>query len=214
MAATKLGLFNGALRLCKERKLANLSESREPRRLLDEAYGDGSTDGSIRRCLEMGKWTFAMRTVRLDFSPSIEPDFGYRYAFDHPTDMVNVAAVCSDEYFNQPLTQYADERGYWYADLQTIYIRYVSNDADYGADLSLWPQVFTDMVEADLAREIVGNLTGADSDRIEKHYKDAKARALSNDAMKKPTAFFPRGGWASARHGGRNDRGSRDSLTG
>lgn len=206
--ATKLSLYNGALRLCKERKLASLAESREPRRLLDEAYGDGSTYGSVRRCLEMGKWSHAMRTVRLDYAPSVEPSFGYRRAFDQPTDMVTVAAICEDEYFNVPLTRYADERGYWYADLETIYVRYVSNDADYGADLSLWPQVFSDMVEADLAREIVGNLTGADIERVEKAYKDCKIRALSNDAMKKPTAFFPAGGWVSARHGG-GLRGSR-----
>lgn len=215
MAITKLGLFNDALRLCKERKLASLTENREPRRLLDDAYGDGSTVGSVRRCLELGQWTFAMRGAMVDYTPSIEPSFGYRYAFTQPEDMVNVAAVCSDEFFNSPLTQYVDERGYWYADLQTIYVKYVSNHASYGADLSLWPQTFGDLVSADLAREIVGGLTNGDPDDVEKKYAKRLKTALSKDAMRKPTAFPPTGSWVSARLGGGvRDRGSRSALIG
>lgn len=213
--ATKLGLYSDALRLCGERKLASLSEDRKPRHLLDDAWGDGSTNGSVRRCLERGQWKHALRSIMLDYSPSIEPDFGYRYAFDQPEDMVKVAAVCSDEYFNSPLLAYADERHYWYADLDTIYVRYVSNDASYGADLSLWPQIFADLVAADLADQIVGDLTGADSQKVAKELEKRLRQAQSDDAMRGPTAFPPMGGWASARlGGGRGDRGSRSRLIG
>lgn len=198
---TKLGLYNGALRLCKERKLASLTENREPRRLLDDAYGDGSTEGVVKLCLELGQWTFAMRTQRLDYSPSVEPDFGYRRAFDQPTDMVDICAVCSDEYLTQPLIRYTDERHYWYCDLDTIYISYVSNHASYGADLSLWPETFAKFVEAQLATEIVGNLTGADSQAVAKALKDAKRDAMSGDAMRKPTRFPPEGSWNASRRG-------------
>lgn len=215
MTATKLGLYNGALRLCRERKLLSLTENREPRRLLDDAYGDGSTDGAVKACLQMGQWTFAMRSIMLDYSPSVEPDFGYRRAFDQPVDMIRVSAVCSDEYFNCPLTRYADERQFWYADLDTIYVRYVSNHADYGADLSLWPESFVKLVEAYLAKEIVGNLTGDESKAVEKAYKDSRKEALSLDAQNKPTAFMPRGSWVSARQFDfRRDRGNRGSLIG
>lgn len=199
---TKLGLYNGALRLCKERKLASLAENREPRRLLDDAWGDGATNGTVKRCLQMGQWTFAMRTIMLDYSPSVEPDFGYRRAFDQPEDMVRVSAVCEDEYFEKPLTRYADERHFWFADLDTIYVRYVSNDASYGADLSLWPESFAKLVEADLAQEVVGSLTGADSQAIALAFKTAKSDAKSLDAGNKPTVFLPEGSWASARRGG------------
>lgn len=203
MAATQLRLYNQALRICKERKLASLSENREPRRLLDEAWGDGSTNGSVRRCLEAGQWTFATRSIQLDYSPSITPSFGYQYAFDQPSDMVKVAGICSDEYFNTPLLRYTDEGDYWYADLQTIYVRYISNGASYGTDLSRWPETFVDFVAADLAMEIVGNLTNGDSDvsRVDKIRTRAMTRARSNDAMNKPTTFMPMGGWRRARHG-------------
>lgn len=204
--ATKLSLYNGALRLCKERRLASLSENREPRRLLDDAY-----DGSVARCLELGQWTFATRAQRIDYSPSVEPDFGYRRAFDQPIDMVRVTAVCSDEYYNSPLLQYSDERRYWYADLDTIYVRFVSNDTGYGMDLSLWPESFAKLVEADLANEVVGNLTGADPDKVAKQYKIAKADARALDAMNQPTVFTPAGGWSSARRG--NSRGPRSGRS-
>lgn len=210
MTTTKLSVYNGALRLCKERRLASLSENREPRRLLDDVW-----DSCVQSCLQMGQWTFGTRTQMLDYTPSIEPDFGYRRAFIQPDDMVRVTAICSDEYFTQPLLRYADERHYWYCDLDTIYVRFVSNDADYGLDMSLWPESFVKYLQADLADEIVGNLTGADSEKVEKETKKAKRQALSLDAMNKPTTFPPPGLWASSRHqGSRFDRGNPNRLIG
>lgn len=203
MAATKLGLYNGALRILQERKLASLSENREPRRLLDDAYGDGSTNGAVRYCLEMGQWTFATRTVQVDYSPSVTPSFGYDYAFDQPSDLVRTIAVCADEDCMVPLLRYSDERRYWYAYEQTLYVKYVSNHASYGADLSLWPENFAKLVEAYLAKEIAGNLTQGENKIIlaERGWKEAKKEARSFDAMNKPTAFFPEGGWSASRRG-------------
>lgn len=212
---TQLSLYNGALRLCKERKLASLSESREPRRLLDDAWGDGATGGVVKLCLEMGQWTFATRTQQVTYSPSVEPTFGYRYAFDQPTDMVDVCAICSDEYLRQPLLDYTDERHYWYANIDTIYVSYVSSDASYGGDLSLWPETFIRLVEAQLADEIVGNLTSGNGDAVSKALQKAKTEARSGDAMRKPTRFMPEGSWNRSRRYGRlNDRGSPHRLIG
>lgn len=203
--ATKLGVYNGALRICKERRLVALTDARHARYLLDDAWGDGSTTGAARHCLQLGQWTFATRTAQVDYSPSTEPDFGYRYAFDQPTDLVRVAAVCQDEYFKEPLLEYSDERGYWYADLQTIYVKWISNGADYGADLSLWPESFTKLVECYLAKEIVGTLTGdAETQRVNAEWERLLLSAKSLDAMNKPAAFFPTGSWVKARRSGRS----------
>lgn len=212
MSMSKLQIYNMALRLCKERKLAALTDNREGRKLLDDAWGDGSTTGSVRRCLEAGQWAFAIRTSLIDYSPSITPSFGYRYAFDQPTDMVRVAGIFQDEYCTTPLTNYTDERRYWYTDLQTIYVRYVSNNATYGGDLSLWPQMFADTVAADLAHEIVGNLTqgnDAKADVVKEwQYRMKEAKAI--DAMNRPTQKLPRGAWLTARGGGDNYRSRSD----
>lgn len=211
MSVTQLSLYNGALRLCRERKLSSVTESREPRRLLDDAWGDGgATGGAVKHCLQLGQWTFATRTAMADYSPSIEPTFGFRYAFDQPDDMVRLIGLCQDEYFKVPLLDYVDERGYWYAPLQTIYVRYVSNDPDYGLDMSRWPESFIKLVEAYLANEIVGNLTQSSSsikDDIARQLKEEQTAARSVDAMNQPTRMLPQGNWVSSRRG--MNRGSR-----
>lgn len=206
--ADKLGVWNKALRLCKERMLTSLTESREAARLLIAAWGDGSTTGSVKRCLQLGQWTFAMRTAEVEYSPSVEPSFGYRYAFDQPDDLVKVSAVCSDPYFKAPLLEYADERQHWFADLQTIYVRFVSNLPEYGADLSIWSEAFADLVAIDLAFEIVGSLTEGDKafGNIFKLREKAVADAKSLDAMNRPTAFMPEGTWTQSRR--RSNRNS------
>src|SRR3546814_15520749 len=93
MTATQLSLYNGALRLCGEAKLANLTEDREPRYVLDDVWDDGA----LRHCLQQGLWNFAMRTVEAEYSPSVEPSFGFRRAFDKPIDWVRPAAMARSE---------------------------------------------------------------------------------------------------------------------
>ena len=133
MATTRLKLYNEALiTFLGERALGSLAENREPRRVLDAVWDNGAID----YCLEQGLWNFATRAQQITYSPSVEPPFGYRYAFTKPDDYVRTAAVCSDERFNCPLTQYADEGGFWFADLDTLYVKYVSDDDQYGYDLS------------------------------------------------------------------------------
>lgn len=212
--ATRLGLYNSALRKCGERKLASLAENREPRRVLDSAWDDGL----IAYCLEQGLWNFAMRTIELEYSPSVEPSFGLQRAFDKPTDFVRTAGLCSDEYFKNPLLQYTDEAGFWFADLDVIYVRYVSDDNAYGNDLSLWPETFSKFVSAYLAGEVCERITGSrtKADDIKKEARHLLIDARSKDAMAEPTTTLPQGSWTSARQGrgGRRDRGNRGSLIG
>lgn len=200
---TQLSVYNGALRIVKERRLGSLTESRESRRLLDDIWSDGQTEGAVAYCLQEGQWTFATRTVLIDYSPSVTPSFGYRYGFSQPEDMVRPVGMFCDEYCKQPLLEYSDERRHWYCDLPSFYARYVSNDATYGADTSLWTEKFTKMVEAYMALEIAPNLTNSDNviQLAEAAWKRAKLEAASDDAMRKPTAFPPPGRWLNSRHG-------------
>ena len=215
--ATKLQLFNQALLICGERSIASLTEDRESRRLLDEVYDSGG----ISRCLEMGQWTFAIRTVQIDSDPDIEPEFGYSKAFNKPTDWVSLSALCSDAYFKQPLLDYVDESDYWYSDTDPIYARYVSNDEEYGGDMGLWTQTFFDYVAAHFAGKIILKLT-ADKGRLDAILdpkSGIEARRLltarNKDAMAKPTLFPPEGSWSGSRRGrSRRDGGNRGSLTG
>lgn len=214
--ATKLQLYNTALRYCKERKIANLNESREPRRLLDDVWESGGVDD----CLEEGMWKFATRSLRMDYDTTIEPEFGLRRAFSKPDDWVITVAVCSDEYYNVPLTHYLHENNYWYADIDQIYVRYVSNNTSYGYDLSLWPASFMRYVAAYFASEIVGKLSGGNTetiDDVEKILTKNKRKAKGKDAWNQPAQFPAPGSWVTSRaryRGETLDRGNRNRLIG
>lgn len=211
---TRLLLYNKALRYCGEARLASLTEAREPRYLLDDVWDEGG----VRTCLERGQWTFAMATVLLDYDTAVTPPFGYRRAFSKPSDWVVTSGLCSDEYFSSPLTRYSDEAGYWYADLDQIYVRYVSDDAAYGGDLSRWSPNFANFVAAYFASEIVLKLT-SDVDKQKEMFallKKNLSEARNVDAMAGPPKFMPAGTWASSRQSGtsRRDGGNRNNLIG
>jgi hypothetical protein len=156
----------------------------------------------VKTCLEQGQWNFAMRTIMIDYDDAIEPSFGYNRAFNKPTDWVLTSALCSDEYFRSPLTRYADETGYWYADIDSLYVRYVSNDESYGGDLNQWPESFREFVEAHFASKIIMKLSNSEDElqRIMKVRKDLLDLAKSRAAMAMPTSFPAQGAWSRARN--------------
>lgn len=210
---SKLTIYNGALSVLGERKLSSLTEDREARYKLDDVWDNDLID----RVLQMGQWNFAGRSIELQASPSVTPSFGYQYGFDKPTDFIRTMAVANDQYFNVPLTEYSDEAAWWFADIETIYVQYVSNDSQYGSDFSLWPFNFTEMVEHYMAYKIAPRLTGMDldSDALLAKYKLALRDAKSTDAMESPAQFMPRGSWANSRRGYRSgERGKRNQLIG
>ena len=192
-----------------ERKLASLTENREPRRFLDDAWNGGAVDWA----LEKGQWKFAMRTVMLDYSPSVESEFGFKRAFDLPSDHIRLCGVYSDESMACPLLQYRQRAQFIVCDLDTIYVEFVSNDQDYGNDLSLWPQTFVKFVEVHLASEVAMPLTQNRTkmeDMLTLRDKRMLPDALSKDAMQDPTRIPPSGSWVRARMWSGNYRRAGD----
>lgn len=200
---SQLSLYNGALDLCRERHLASLSEVREARRKLDSAWNDGRI---VSQCLEKGFWSFATRSVQLDFDPSISPSFGYKRAFVQPDDYVNTIAICSDEYFKQSLENFSHENGYFYASIDTIYIKYASNHADYGMNYTLWTESFTELVKAALAEKIVRGLTQSSEiiQDVVNEYEKQRKEAIARDAIKQAPSHLPTSSLVRARMGGRS----------
>lgn len=212
MAATQLGLYNGALRILGEERLVDLNEDHEKKRVLDGIWDDGL----INNCLEQGLWNFATRTIMLDYDTGISPDFGYRRAFEEPSDCIRLASISVDEYFSFPLLQYRPEGGFWWCDHDRIYVSYISNDSQYGADLSLWPESFKRYVEYYMAlmaceRFTQGYAKYADLFKItERKLVDAR----SKDAMAQPVSFPPQGRWVSARRRGSFGRRGTSTVGG
>ena len=210
---TKLSIYNGALAVIGDRRLASLTDDVESRYKLDEIWDNDLID----RLLEMGQWNFAGRTIELTASPSVTPSFGYQYGFDNPTDWIRTMQLCYDEYFQQPMTKYSSESAWWFADTEVIYVQYVSNDVQYGGDLTLWPRNFTEMAEHYVAMKVAPRLTGLDfdSDKLLGLWKMWLREAKATDAMEEPTKFAPKGSWVRSRQGGRGgDRGRTNKLIG
>ena len=213
---TQLTLYNGALRLLGQAELAAVDEDREPRHVLDGWYED--KDGR-RACLEHGLWNFAMRAVKLDYNSAIEPDFGLRRAFNIPSDYVHHHEISSDEYFYSPLTdaEFKKEQGYFFADIDEIYVRYVSDDASYGKDMALWPESFIEMVEYYLAMKSAPRINPDKTEDMTEGFKEQRTMARSKDALQEGVKFYPETGWQRSRRGrfgSRRDMGSRTNLTG
>lgn len=203
MATTRLKLYQGACMLCGIRGIADLTVREEARFLLDEVWND---DG-IKHCLEQGQWIFAICASRLDYDTAIAPAWGYRRAFAKPDDWVNTSAVCQDEYFRVPLLGYSDEVGFYFADLDQIYVKYVSNGANYGQNLARWPASFTEYVKAYFASKIIYRVSASAERREEMMHprtgilEQARLTALNRDAMAKATQFPARGSWTRSRAG-------------
>lgn len=196
--ATALGLYNGALIEIGAATVAATSEAVESARVITSVY-----DNVLAECLSSGLWQFAMRSVEVD-ADATPPTFGFSYAFSKPSDWVRTAMMSSSETFNPPLISFEDETAFWMADVDPIFVKYVSNDADYGLDLTLWPQKFTRYVEAMIALRICTRITGGAShlDRLEtRTVPRARRDALAVDAMNGPVRFLPPGRWSQARLG-------------
>lgn len=203
---TKLALYNGALRKIGQPTLTAVTDEGTGRRALDAAY-----DEVVAYCLERGMWNFAMRFVKLTASSSASTSFGYSYVFDKPDDWVRTAGVTVDDRGNTPLLNYDDMTDYWTADLQTIFVRYVSNDASFGMDLGRWPESFVQYVQTALAVEICDGVTGSDTKKADltKELRQAFGNASNKDEMNEAVTKFPptgsilraRGGSASNRNG-------------
>ncbi|MGE0151779.1 MAG: hypothetical protein AB7R90_04125 [Reyranellaceae bacterium] len=200
----RLSLYNEALRQCGQRKLATLSDETPARHYLDDVWDGGGVD----HCLQQGLWNFAIRTVRFDFEPAIAPEFGYAHAFTKPADFLRLVQIGGNGDFSPPLNAYEDERGFWWADVDQLFVRYVSNDALYGQDMSLWTPAFAKFAALHFAFEIAPRLTssGSDLERLERRLRRARTEARSYDAQEEPTRFAPAGNWTRARRGGASGR--------
>lgn len=210
----KLSLYNGALAAIGDRKLKSLTEKREPRYALDDVWDRDA----LKTQLEAGLWNFATRTQKVEHDASISPAFGYTYAFEHPSDWVRTAALSTDEYLTQAEKNYDDQGGFWWCDTTPIYVAYISDDASYGADYSLWPTNFTRMVEHWLAKMVNPRLTHTQTKQadIEHQWKWWRSQAKGSDAMDDAIKELPTGSWVKSRSGRftRGDRGSRSQLLG
>lgn len=206
---TKLDIFNGALVHLGERSLSSLSENTPARYDLDAAWDSGVVDF----CLREGLWTFAARVSKFSAATDIEPEFGYSFAFELPDDFIKLDGLFTDEYLRIALQNFQREQNFLFCASEEIYMRYISNDASFGGNYSIWPDDFKDYVQTYLAFKACMKITGSDKTylRLEKQVAKYKLEAKSRDSFEKPTRYPARSNWTRARLSG--STGIRDNGT-
>lgn len=208
--ATKLGLYNAALTILKDRQLATLTDANRSRRILDSVYDD-----VVAYTIEQGFWNFAQRSVLIEPDPGVESGFGgFTNAFEYPSDLVRVVKISDSPHFYPTLEHYLDEGRYFYAHTANLYLMYVSDGVSYGGDLSMWPATFTLATAYELAKRAgpqIATLGGAEKDRLDRDAKRALIDARGKDASRQPVDRMQPGRLARARSGSRsNGRGIWD----
>lgn len=203
--AHKLRAYNGALvEVLGTRPLSSLAEDREPRRVLDQIWAGGAL---VRYALERGDWNFATRAIELEASTSLTPLFGYQNVFTKPDDMRRLTSLSSDQRFMGKLLagQYVDEAGLIFSDWDPLYLKYVSDDEDYGTDSSRWTEAFFDYLKGRLAFLGCERITASRAKLQDaKNLMDEALKvARSDDAMAEGTKVPFHGTWARARGTGR-----------
>jgi hypothetical protein len=202
----KLSVYRGVARAVGERKIAALDENTKIRRLIDGVWAD---DAGVPACLSAAFWNFAMEEAEVTYSPTVSPQFGFRRAFEKPTDWVRTFCVSNEGQFSNGLYRFKDIGEYWFADDDAIYASFVSKSVNRGMDLSLWTPNFCSYVHDHIGSMIVVDLEGSRSakEELDKSARRKMNVARATDAMDESMRFRPQGGWASARRGGFSSRG-------
>lgn len=196
--ADRLTIYRDAARLLGDQRIASLTEESPTRKAMDDAWRP-----TIDWLLARGMWNFAIRSVELSQDDDVEPLFGYQYAFSKPSDWVRTVSISGDPTFRAGFLDYEDETNYWYTDADPLYVRYVSDDDQFGYNVGEWRQPFAKAVATRLAFECGLPISGDKSNRndmetlAEKRLREAKTL----DAVDERVRVSPPGRLTGARLG-------------
>ncbi|TGQ11226.1 hypothetical protein EN858_14995 [Mesorhizobium sp. M4B.F.Ca.ET.215.01.1.1] len=189
--ATKLSIYKSALRyLGNAAGVASLTEASPARYALDDVWQEAG-----EYMFAKGLWNFAIRSSEFQNDEDVEPLFGYQYAFSKPTDWVRTVSIGTDPTFLAGFEDFADETAYWYADSPTLYIRYVSNDDDYGWNIGAWREPFAQAFAAYLAFQCALPISSDKGTRTDLFNlsKALLSEAKALDAVDERVAYSPAG---------------------
>lgn len=155
------------------------------------------SNGLVETVLEDTGWTFGLTSSKLDYDPSLEPEWGYNRVFEKPIDMHRIHGVFSDSHFLFPLKDYVDEGDYWYCGLDEIYIQYVKTE--FIVNPSAWPQYFTNLIAATMATQLAPKLSPELIEHAMYTLQQAERAAESADAMRGPPQRIKSGSWTRSR---------------
>lgn len=207
--ATKLSIFNDALRAIGDLRLVSTSDDIEARYALDDAWVNG-----ITYVFTEGLWNFASKTAKITYNSGLTPIPGFSYGYDKPADWLRTIVIAPNSLFDTEIF-YRDEGGKFYSNSTEMYIRYISNALAVDGSVTTWPATFARMVSAYLAAEAGERISGSAEKgaELKAAYKDALAKAKNIDALDQAKLLLRPGNWLRAMSGRSNSR-DRGPLSG
>ena len=186
--ATKLSLYNDALQLLGERRLATDTEDREPRYDLDSLYDNGAVD----YCLELVKPKYASTLVQLtSVAPTAVTEFTNQSPL--PADFIAMSEkvdgtpeLYRDGRLESPITRFYREDNYLLSDEADPYLRYIKAHTD--PQLANMTTSFARVVSSYLARELAWKYDPDSEEQIQTKMEQRVEAARSIQGSNEPDA--------------------------
>lgn len=188
-----LNIYNDALLILGESKITSVNDDSERRAILDTAI-DADL---VATALEDIGWYWAITSDKLTADPSLEPEWGYRYAYRLPDDMHRFDGIWYDEYFRNPIKQYSQEQDILFCEVDQVYIQYVSSN--YIHTPEDWKPTFRRYIASLLAYNVRPGFPGADRQHVKEEYDTRKREMYSLDAQQSPPMVLTQGTWSRSR---------------
>ena len=206
--ATKIGLYNAALSRLGPVRLTSLVENRPERVAFDQHY-----DEVLQEMLEQGLWFFALRTQ--EWTPDIDAvdSINGQYVYNIPADYVRLRKISPDQAQTYEDLSYKREGEVILSDYSTLFVTFVSNDASYGANLGLYPQLYANAFADCLALRANLPITkdrGTTAD-LERKFARSLSQARRVDAVDERIKTKQPGTWTQSRR--QSNRGQRREAT-
>jgi len=199
-----LRIYNDALMILGQLKITNVNDDSHRRSILDTSV-DSELVSTI---LEDIGWHWAITSRRLNNDPSLEPEWGYRYAFRLPDNLHRFDGVWYDEYMKVPVREYMDEDGILFCSDQEIFIQYV--DSRFITDPESWTASFRRFVASKMAYDVCNdvslNLSNIQKQHVMSVYDKREREIKAIDAQQSPPLILTQGNCLRSRYQDRSDR--------
>ena len=191
---------NVALRLIGQTAITSRTDGSSTANTVDDLFDEIRDD-----LLRSHPWNFATKRQKLAQS-STTPGFEFDFAYPLPADWIRTISVHNNDAGYGTILyrmEYIGTQRAIVASADDIYLRYVYQVTDP----NLMAPDFRRAFEIALARDLSVPIASSNTlqEQLSKQFIRKIAQARSSDAIGAFPELRPRGSWASARGGGRND---------
>jgi len=179
MAIDKLVVYNGALALIGERKLASDSENRESRFRLDTLW----EMGAVEFCLDMAKPHWASSIEKLD-TPTTVVDHSLSQQHDFPSDYISIVGLYSDPKLDQEVHRYIIQGRSVLTEYETVWLRYISNTPV--DTFTNWTPNFVQLVSAHLANQLAPTFAAQKTEALAANFASVLNATIDLEGIKEP----------------------------